>query len=89
MCLNNVFHYSKGIDPQRSTSMCFGQLSEILPEALLHYETASGHREKKLNFFKSFQFLPPDCLPESPKSTDSESVIQIQIEAVLVGVLLR
>ena len=35
MCLPNVIHYSKGIDPQISTSMCFGQLSEISPEAVL------------------------------------------------------
>ena len=37
-------------------------------------------------FFKSFQLLPPDCLPESPVSIDSESVIQIKIGPLLVGV---
>ena len=55
----------------------------------LHNKVASGHREKISTFFKPFQLLPPDCLPESPESTDSESVIQIQIDAVLVGVLLH
>ena len=52
----------------------------------VHYKVASGHREKLSTFFKPFQILPPDCLPESPVSIDSESVIQIKIVALLVGV---
>ena len=52
----------------------------------LHCKVASGHREIFLTFFKPFQLLPPDCLPESPVSIDSESVIQIKIGALLVGV---
>ena len=35
-------------------------------------------------FFKQFQLLPPDCLPGSPVSIDSEYFIQIKIEALLV-----
>ena len=52
----------------------------------LHYKVASGHRENFSTFFKPFQLLPPNCLPESPVSIDSESVIQIKIGPLLVGV---
>ena len=52
----------------------------------VHYKVASGHREHFSTFLKPFQLLPPDCLPESPVSIDSESVIQIKIGALLVGV---
>ena len=45
----------------------------------VHYKVTSGHREKFSTFFKPFQLLPPDCLPESSVSIDSESVIQIKI----------
>ena len=49
----------------------------------VHYKVASGHRENFSPFFKPFKLLPPDCLPESPISIDSESVIQIKIGALL------
>ena len=35
-------------------------------KAILHYKVDSGHREKFSTFFKQFQLLPPNCLPESP-----------------------
>ena len=42
------------------------------------------HHPHFSTFFKQFQLLPPDCLPESPVSIDSEYFIQIKIEALLV-----
>ena len=58
----------------------------MFSEATLHYKVPSGHREKFSTFFKPFQLLPPDCLPESPVSIDSEYVIQIKFGALLVVV---
>ena len=52
----------------------------------MHYEKAGGHRDKNLTDFKLLEFLPPECLPESSVFTDSDSVIEIGIESVLVGV---
>ena len=52
----------------------------------LHCKVASGDREIFSTFFKQFELLPPDCLPESRVSIYSESVIQIKIGPLLVGV---
>ena len=52
----------------------------------MHYKVASGHREKFSTFFKPFELLPPNCLQECPVSIDLESVIEIKIGALLVGV---
>ena len=60
--------------------------SPSLADITVHYKVPSGHRDNFLTFFKPFQLLPPDCLPESPVSIDSESVIKIQIGRLLVGV---
>ena len=52
----------------------------------MHCKVPSGHREYFSTFFKPYKLFPLDCLQESPVSIDSESVIQIKIGALLVGV---
>ena len=49
----------------------------------MHYKVASGHREFFFYFFQPFQLLPPNCLPESPDSIDSESVFDIKLNQIL------